>query len=222
VSLVAAPAGPRAVGVVDPRPPAPQPATPEAVTSPAAPRPDAPPEARPAPPRATPTPKPPPRATPSPPAAEKSRPAARTPTPAATSRRPTTTAETPPAKGSTAPRAGGGPEGGRGTDVANVEIKGLEFPFPWYLEQIVRQVALRFNPPTRNIALQADVAFLIHRDGSVTDIRIVRPSRNYSFDLEARGAVEAAGRAKAFGPLPEGFRDDVLPVTFSFDPRIIR
>ena len=39
-------------------------------------------------------------------------------------------------------------------------------------------------------------------------------------DLEAQGAVEAA--ASQFGALPEGFRDDALPVVFSFDPRIIR
>jgi hypothetical protein len=36
------------------------------------------------------------------------------------------------------------------------------------------------------------------------------------------GAVEAAARANAFGPLPQGFTDDVLPVIFSFDPRLIR
>jgi TonB family protein len=86
----------------------------------------------------------------------------------------------------------------------------------------VRQVALRFAPPNRNAVLQADIAFLIHRDGSVSDVRVVRRSGNFAFDLEARGAVEAAGKAGAFGRLPDGFRDDVLPVTFSFDPRIIR
>ena len=120
------------------------------------------------------------------------------------------------------PRAGGGPEGGRGTDVANVSIRGLEFPYPGYLANIVRQVAVRFEPANRNAALQADVAFLIHRDGSVSNIRIVKRSGNYAFDLESQGAVEAAGMAKAFGPLPEAFREDVLPVTFSFDPRVIR
>jgi hypothetical protein len=36
------------------------------------------------------------------------------------------------------------------------------------------------------------------------------------------GAVDAAAQARAFGPLPQGFSDDVLPVIFSFDPRLIR
>ena len=41
-----------------------------------------------------------------------------------------------------------------------------------------------------------------------------------AFDLEAQGAVEAA--ARAFGSLPAGFGDDVLPVVFSFDPGRLR
>ncbi len=259
VDLVAAPPGPRAEGVVPPRPtppeppapeppaptrPAPTPPAPRTPTPPAptppAPRP-APPTPRPTPPRAaTPTPKempapkatpeptrrpPPPRATPNPtPSPARPTPAAPTPTPT----RPTPMPPRPaPGTGArpatpTPPRAGGGPEGGRGTDVANVSIRGLEFPFPGYLQNIVRQVALRFTPPDRNAALTADLAFLIHRDGSVSNVRIVRRSGSYAFDLEAQGAIEAVGAAKAFGPLPEGFRDDVLPVTFSFDPRVIR
>ena len=103
----------------------------------------------------------------------------------------------------------------------NVSVPGLKFPYPGYLANIVRQVALRFSPPGAS-TLSADVSFLIHRDGSVSDVRIVRKSGNYGFDLEARGAVEAAGEAKAFGRLPEAFRDDVLPVTFAFDPRVLR
>ena len=47
-------------------------------------------------------------------------------------------------------------------------------------------------------------------------------SGSYEFDLEAQGAVEAAGRSGSFGPLPDGFRDDVLTVIFSFDPQLIR
>lgn len=225
VNLVAAPPGARAIGVVDPEPPAASRPTPEPPTSAPTPPPRAETraEAPAAPaPRDRPAPKPLPRATPVPPSAA----TPRKPPPSAT--RPAATkaadnaAAKPGASGSTAPRAGGGPEGGRGTDVANVDVRGLNFPFPGYLNNIVRQVALRFSPSNRNALLQADVSFLIHRDGSVSDVRVVRRSGNFGFDLDARGAVESAGTSKAFGPLPEGFRDDVLPVTFSFDPRIIR
>ena len=149
-------------------------------------------------PRAVPNPRPPP--------------VAATPSPTPTKQAPNTPA----------PRAGGGTEGGRGADVANVRIEGIEFPYSGYLDNIVRQIALRFEPPNRNAPLRAEVSFLIHRDGSVTAQRIVVRSGVYAFDLEAMGAVEAAGAAKAFGPLPAGYPDDVLPVVFMFDPSIIR
>lgn len=127
-----------------------------------------------------------------------------------------------PAPATPAPAAGGGPTGGRGADVATVRTEGIEFPYPGYLNNIVRQVALRFRPDDPNAPLRAEVVFLIHRDGRVSGFRFTTRSGVYAFDLEAQGAVDAAAGARAFGPLPDGFPDDVLPVTFSFDPRLIR
>ena len=118
-----------------------------------------------------------------------------------------------------APVAAGGDEGGKGTDVRNIRTEGIDFPFPGYLENIVRQIALRFQPP-RGSQLKAEVMFLIRRDGTVSAVRFVQRSGSFTFDLEAQGAIEAA--AAKFGPLPTGFKDDVLPVMFSFDPRLIR
>jgi periplasmic protein TonB len=122
-----------------------------------------------------------------------------------------------------APTAGGGATGGKGTDVANVNTGGIEFPFPAYLENIVRQIALQFRPSSKG-ALRAEVAFMIRRDGSVApnSIRLTVRSGNFAFDTDARAAVEAAANARAFGPLPSGFADDVLPVIFRFDPSVIR
>jgi protein TonB len=105
--------------------------------------------------------------------------------------------------------------------VANVRTEGIEFPYPVYLQNVVRQIALQFRPSTTG-ALRAEVAFLIRRDGSVTGLKLATRSGSFSFDQDAMGAVEAASRANAFGPLPAGFTDDVLPVIFSFDPRLIR
>jgi len=118
-----------------------------------------------------------------------------------------------------APSAGGGETGGAGTDVATVRTEGIEFPFPGYLENIVRQIALNFRPRNPG-ALKAEVFFFIRRDGSVTGFRFVKRSGNFAFDLEVEGAVEAA--ANAFGALPSGFSDDILPVSFSFDPARLR
>jgi TonB family protein len=68
------------------------------------------------------------------------------------------------------------------------------------------------------------VRFTIKRDGSVdpASIHLVTPSGNYTFDQRALGAVEAAANAKVFGPLPGGFREDILPVTFWFSPSVLR
>ena len=39
---------------------------------------------------------------------------------------------------------------------------------------------------------------------------------------QAMGAVEAASTNKAFGALPPGYREDILPVTFRFTPSLGR
>jgi len=117
-----------------------------------------------------------------------------------------------------APTAGGGEVGGPGTDVATVRTEGIEFPFPGYLTNIVRQVRLNFKP--RNQGLKAEVFFFIKRDGTVTGLRFVERSGSFEFDLEAEAALEAA--ARSFGPLPAGFTDDILPISFRFDPATLR
>jgi periplasmic protein TonB len=202
VELVAAPAGPRSLGAV-------------------AQGPSVEPAAMPTPPAPDPVPD----------VAPKPAPAAKTPVaPAPSVKKPVTPTRpatpTTPRAGGDAPvagktPAGGGPTGGRGRDVASVRVQGIAFPFPGYLENITRQIALNFKAQA-GVALRAEVTFLIHRDGSVSDLRLLSRSGTYAFDLEAIGAVEAVGQRRSFGPLPAGFRDDVLPVVFSFDPRVLR
>jgi len=140
-------------------------------------------------------------------------------TPDATPTLPTETKPQP----KTSATAGGGETGGRGTDVVTVNTGGIEFPYPGYLENIVRQIATRFKPAMRG-ALRAEVFFLINRDGTVppSSIRLVTRSGVYSFDAEAQGAVEAAANARSFGALPAGFTEESLPVTFRFDPKLLR
>ncbi len=106
-----------------------------------------------------------------------------------------------------------------GTDVATVKTPGLEFAYPEYLRNIVSQVYRRWERPSGSNALRAEVSFLILRDGSVREIRFIASSGNFAFDLDAQGAIEAAGNSKAFGPLPDGYPADVLPVAFYFTPR---
>jgi TonB family protein len=84
----------------------------------------------------------------------------------------------------------------------------------------VRQLLLQFGQSNQRFT--AEVRFVIRRDGSVdpASIKIVTSSGNYSFDSRVLGAVEAAANAKAFGTLPPGFQEDILPVNFRFSPQI--
>jgi TonB family protein len=107
-----------------------------------------------------------------------------------------------------------------GRDAVTVSTPGLVFPYPEYLRNIVQEVYRRWDRPRGNTALRAEVSFLLLRDGTVQGIRVARSSGNFGFDLAARGAVEAAGGAHAFGPLPDGYGADVLPVSFYFTPRV--
>ena len=109
-----------------------------------------------------------------------------------------------------------------GTDAGTVKTSGVDFQFPGYLRNIVNQVYRRWHRPSGQASLRAEVQFLILRDGSISGFQFVKRSGNFGFDLEAQGAIEAAATAGAFGPLPDGYPADVLPVTFFFDPTSIR
>ena len=111
--------------------------------------------------------------------------------------------------------------GGTGTDVANVKTEGVEFPYPGYLNNIVRQIALRFKPRNPG-ALRAEVFFIVRRDGSLASSGFSR-NRACTHSISRRRApIESAGSAKAFGGLPDGYVNDFLPVIFSFDPSLFR
>ena len=116
----------------------------------------------------------------------------------------------------------GSEAGGKGTDLANVDLGGTEFPYPAYQRNIVNRIAENFR--TNEKARSAEVMFIIRRDGSVDpdQMQLVTRSGSYTFDNAAMGAIEAAATKKLFGPLPADFKNDALTVVFRFDPMIIR
>jgi len=194
VQLLAAPAGPRAAGVVQP---------PQVVPPP-------------------PTPAPIPKSTPETKLAPRVKAKAIAPPKKATPLAQPKTTTPPPETETAAPTAGGGAVGGKGADESPLNTQGLEFPYPAYLQNVVREVIHQFQTQQTRLTLTADVGFMIRRDGTVdpNSIRLVKGSGNYAFDQQALGAVEAAGNAKRFGPLPAGFREDILPVVFRFTPAL--
>ena len=166
VELIAAPAGPRAEGVVTD---APAPVAPSKVA----------------------------------PAPESKRNLATTKAPAKKLPKPTKTA-TPnlntkaAVKAAPPPKAGGGEQGGAGNDVANVLSAGIDFPFPGYLNNVVRQIALQFEVPRGAQSLVAEVSFMINRDGSVSGIRIWHDSAIFDlpFVAERHGVLGSVGEQR--------------------------
>jgi hypothetical protein len=145
-------------------------------------------------------------------AAPKAAPTKKTPAPAPTTAAPPAAAPPPAAVG-------------RGSDVTNLVTAGIEFPYPGYINNIANSILKDFAViHTGGGALRAEVSFIIRRDGTVDpeSIRLVKSSGVFSFNQDALAAVEAAANRRAFGPLPPSFREDILPVRFSFDPSTIR
>jgi periplasmic protein TonB len=175
-------------------------------------------EAAPAPPEPTPAPSKSPAAPAK--AIPKPQPKPKAKTPPRPAPAPSTSAEREAAPRAAAAKAlAPGETPGTGSDAVTVKTPGLDFPYPEYLRNIVEQVYRRWERPPGNVPLTAEVSFLILRDGTVKNIHFTTPSGSFSFDLGAQGAVEAAGNARAFGPLPDGYPADVLPVSFFFTPR---
>jgi protein TonB len=173
-----------------------------------------PPEEKPAPtpPKPTPAKEKPAPIAPKPPKPEKPVPAPAPKPPATEEERepsPKTASQAAPAPGETP---------STGTDVATIKTPGLAFPYPEYLRNIVTQVYQRWDRGSAKQNNFAEISFLILRDGTVRDIRFVTRSGSFAFDLDAQGAIESAGNSRAFGQLPDGYENDVLPVSFYFKP----
>lgn len=156
---------------------------------------------------------------------KKGRPIETKPKPVATTRRESrpSKAEEKPAEEKPQPvveeRPAAPPEESRESTVdVPVRLEGAPFPYPEYLANIILQIKRHWRPPAGARRLRAELAFTVLKDGSVEDVSWVRRSGNPAFDLEARGAIEAAGRRKAFGPLPRDYPADQLRVSFFFDP----
>ena len=178
-----------------------------------------------------PAPPPEPEPEPSPAPKATTRPATPAPkeTPKAAPPREEPTASPAPAPKAPAPKAGNSGTGDRSTGAEpdptsaggeglDVRTEGARFVEPGYLENIVRQVNRYFRRPAGSVTDEAEIRFWINRDGSVSDISVVRSSGSFRFRTAAMEAVEQAGTRKAFGPLPSGYTADRLPVSFYFRP----
>jgi len=89
---------------------------------------------------------------------------------------------------------------------------------PEYLANIQRQINRYFRRPSGAQSDVAEVQFYINRDGTVSEIELVRHTGSFAFRSAAMEAVEQAGLNRAFGPLPRAYPADRLLVSFYFRP----
>ncbi len=98
----------------------------------------------------------------------------------------------------------------------NVRMEGVRRDYPAYYNNILRQMDRCFRwrgEPD----LRVDIYFVINRDGSVSEVELLEPSRSIGFDIAAMGAAECAGSRNRLGPLPDALPFDRLPVVFYFE-----
>jgi TonB family protein len=105
----------------------------------------------------------------------------------------------------TRPSGGGSSGTAATTDVAN-------FCCPKAI-QMVDLIKKNWNQ-NQGAAGQVQVKFTIHRDGTLTDIEIEKPSNVSLLDLESQRALF---KTKALPPLPREFTENTLPVHLIFD-----
>lgn len=87
--------------------------------------------------------------------------------------------------------------------------------YPWYVQQINNRMAQNWYRSEVNGATprgsKSYITFMIGRDGSVSNPRLAQTSGSSTLDYSCLHAVE---RVQAFPPLPPGYRESNLGVTY--------
>jgi TonB family protein len=89
--------------------------------------------------------------------------------------------------------------------------------FAAYASEIKRLTTASWKPQAVNsdVAPPARISFTLHRDGHVSNVRLVRRSGIAALDLSVQEAVEDA----RYPPLPPDFDKDTVQVEFTFEYR---
>ena len=102
--------------------------------------------------------------------------------------------------------------GGGGSGI--MTDSGPAFPYPWSLKAIADKLNRAWHPPQD---FQEDtlcqVAFVIHKDGQISDVHVEKASGDSTFDQLAQRAVMYSNPLQE---LPAGFPDDTLRVHMKF------
>ena len=108
------------------------------------------------------------------------------------------------------------PQGGANDPGSSIQFdtRGIEFG-PW-IRRFVAKVKRNWLIPQAAMVDRGHVVlqFTIHRDGRITDLRVVQPSHNGAFN---RAAFNAINNSSPLEPLPQDYPDAVIsPFTVTF------
>jgi TonB family protein len=90
-----------------------------------------------------------------------------------------------------------------------------DFPFTHYVNRMRQKIAAAWQVPAGSEGFErsAVVYFRVHRDGSVTHVKVEKSSELFLFDQSCQRAVL---QAAPMPPLPREYQDEYLGVHFSF------
>ncbi|MES1245829.1 MAG: TonB family protein [Acidobacteriota bacterium] len=109
-------------------------------------------------------------------------------------------------------RRGGAQGNPLGTTAFGSELGGVDnpdFTYGYYLDRLLSLIDAQWVRPSMGAGIKTVIFFRIHRDGSMTDLRVEQSSGYNSFDLAALRAVQ---NAAPFPLLPRAFQHDSLGV----------
>ncbi len=96
------------------------------------------------------------------------------------------------------------------------DAQAQDIDFTPYMTEMQRRIKQAWFPPKLNEYMRTIVVFKVHKNGEVTDLKLVTSSKNKIADDIALKAVD---RASPFKPLPLGAPGDVdIQFTFDYNP----
>lgn len=99
-----------------------------------------------------------------------------------------------------------------GTSPLGATVGGLDNPdfvYSYYVDQMLAMISANWLRPSIGGQVEATVHFRIHRDGSISEVRVSRSSGYNSFDLAGLRAVQ---QAAPFPRLPQSYQHKSLGV----------
>jgi TonB family protein len=120
-------------------------------------------------------------------------------------------AESAPAEAAASPPAAAAPS------EATASVEAVNFPYEWYLNVLRTKIFAAWDPPGERLLAghrrDVVVRFRIHRDGTITNLRIDDASGTPGLDTSAQRAIERGG---PYPPLPPAYEEDWLDLGVRF------